>query len=301
MKSTKALKFFAALLAVLFILSGCGAESGNSSEAKFGTTGYNYKDASSEVGSAMTEENLSDRKIIYTSYVNMESTGYDESYEKIKAFITSSNGYISESSYTGRGINSANTERYCSITARIPAESYTTFLEQLNDAGKITTLTEHTADVTASYQDYEARISALEVQEERLLGMLSETKDVNSLILIEERLSNVRYEIENYQASLNYLKNAVAYSTVVIYLDEVITSSSNIGQQILGALQTGWNGLVNGFAEFFIWFFSALPTIILLAAAAIIIVKIVKKQLKKKLPIPTAETPTKEKEPEQNQ
>ena len=297
----KFLKFFAALLAVLFILSGCGAKSGNASGAHFGTLDYNYKDASSEAGSTMTEENIADRKIIYTAYVNMESTGYDESYEKIKALITSSNGYISESSYTGRGINSTHKERYCSVTARIPAESYSAFLDGMSDVGKITALTEHTADVTASYYDYEARIAALEVQEERLLAMLSETKDINSLILIEERLSEVRYEIENYESSLNYLKNAVDYSTVVIYLDEVISSSSNIGQQILGALQSGWNGLVNGFAQFFVWFFSALPTIIIIAVAVIIIVKVVKKYLKKKLPAPTADTPAApEKEPEQD-
>ncbi len=297
----KSLKFFAALLAVLFISSGCGANSGKASGANFATLDYNYKDASSETGSAITEENISDRKIIYTAYLNIESTGYDESYKKIKALITSSNGYISESSYTGRGINGSHKERYCSVTARIPAESYSAFLDAMSDVGKITALTEHTADVTASYYDYEARIAALEVQEERLLAMLSETKDINSLILIEERLSEVRYEIENYESSLNYLKNAVDYSTVVIYLDEVISSSSNIGQQLLNALQYGWNGLVNGFAQFFVWFFSALPTIIIIAVAVIIVVKIVKKQLKKRLPAPTADTPAApEKEPEQD-
>ena len=50
------------------------------------------------------------------------------------------------------------------------------------------------------YTDYEARLSSLNTQEERLLDMLSKSEDVETLIALEQRLSDVRYEIEVYRA-----------------------------------------------------------------------------------------------------
>ena len=56
-----------------------------------------------------------------------------------------------------------------------------------------------------AYTDYEARLSSLNTQEERLLDMLSKSEDVETLIALEQRLSDVRYEIESIERSLrNY-------------------------------------------------------------------------------------------------
>ena len=76
-------------------------------------------------------------------------------------------------------------------------------------------------NVTTQYTDYEARLESLNIQEERLLAMLEESGDLESLIALESRLSEVRYEIESIERNLRNLDQRIAYSTVNLEIQEV--------------------------------------------------------------------------------
>ena len=69
-------------------------------------------------------------------------------------------------------------------------------------------------NVTSSYTDFEARLSSLNTQEERLLDMLSKSTDVETLIALEQRLSDVRYEIESIERNLRNYDAQIRYSTI---------------------------------------------------------------------------------------
>ena len=53
-------------------------------------------------------------------------------------------------------------------------------------------------DVTLRYVDVDSHKKALETEQERLLALLEKAENVEDIITIENRLSDVRYELENY-------------------------------------------------------------------------------------------------------
>ena len=75
--------------------------------------------------------------------------------------------------------------------------------------------------MTSQYTDYEARLDSLRTQEERLLAMLEKSEDVESLIALEQRLADVRYELESIERNLRNLDLQISYSTINLNLQEV--------------------------------------------------------------------------------
>lgn len=52
--------------------------------------------------------------------------------------------------------------------------------------------------MTLQYVDVESRKKALETEQERLMELLSSAENMEDLLAIESKLSEVRYELENY-------------------------------------------------------------------------------------------------------
>ena len=73
------------------------------------------------------------------------------------------------------------------------------------EIGNVTSSGKSAQNVTSQYTDYEARLKSLYLQEERLLEMLGKATDLDSLITLEARLSEVRYEIERIERDLRHL------------------------------------------------------------------------------------------------
>ena len=118
--------------------------------------------------------------------------------------------------------------------------------------------------------------------------MLEMAATVEDMLAIEERLSDVRYEIESLTSSLMNMDNMVNYCTIDLYLNEVarLTPVSEQGQGYWQELGAGFKDTLRDIGDFFKglfkWFIVALPVLIILAAIAVIIVFIVKKSVKKR-------------------
>ena len=74
--------------------------------------------------------------------------------------------------------------------------------------------------------DTEARISSLQTEYDRLLELLAQAESVDSLISLEARLSDVRYQLESYKSQLRTYDNLVDYSTVSISVSQVLRVTS---------------------------------------------------------------------------
>ena len=78
-----------------------------------------------------------------------------------------------------------------------------------------------TEDVTLNYVDMESRIEALKIEKKSLEKLLGEAKNLTDLFSIQERLTEVIYEIESYESQLRTYDNLIDYTTVTIYISEV--------------------------------------------------------------------------------
>ena len=118
--------------------------------------------------------------------------------------------------------------------------------------------------------------------------MLSKSEDVETLIALEQRLSDVRYEIESIERSLRNYDMQIRYSTVTLDLREVeiytptVPVRRSFGQKLSDSLSDGWTGFARGVQNVILGLASALPALILLAVIVIVVIVLVKNARKKR-------------------
>ena len=170
--------------------------------------------ASAEEETALDPADFTE-KIIYSGYLTMQTTKFDEALRQLEETITSLGGFVQDSSVQGNTRTYADgttavVDRWATYTVRVPADQFNAFLTQAGNIGNVTDSGRSAQNVTSQYTDYEARLESLNIQEERLLAMLEESGDLESLITLEERLSEVRYEIESIERNLRDLDQRLA-------------------------------------------------------------------------------------------
>ena len=229
-------------------------------------------------------------KIIYSGHVYVETTEFDQSIAALDAAVKEYGGFIQDSNVSGRsnGEKTAVIDRYAYYVIRIPAQSFDAFMSLTGQIGNVTSSGRSAENVTSRYTDYEARLKSLYTQEERLLELLGTSGDLESLIVLEQRLSEVRYEIESIERNLRDLDQRLAYSTVNIELHEVAVYTKtapvkrSFGEKISDSFAGGWRDLSVWAQNVVIGAVGAIPVLILAAAGLIVIIVAVRKKRKKK-------------------
>ena len=230
-------------------------------------------------------------KIIYTASVSIETTAFDSAVSALESQVKAIGGFVESSNiYGDTQYNSDGTtsivNRWAYYTVRIPCEQFEAFLHTADGFGNVTSTSRDAQNVTSAYTDYEARLSSLRTQEARLLDMLEKSEDVDTLIAIEQRLADVRYEIESIERNLRNYDMQIKYSTVNLDLREVeiytptVPVTRTFGEKLSDAFADGWTGFTRGVQRFIIGLASALPTLVLLAVIVVIVVFAVKKLFK---------------------
>lgn len=222
-------------------------------------------------------EQLSE-KIIYSGYVSMETTEFDAALSALDQAVREFGGFVQDSNVAGTsdydGQNVVVRNRWASYTVRIPTERFDEFLTMTDGIGNVTNSGRTAENVTSRYTDYEARLSSLTTQEERLLAMLEQSGDLESFIQLEERLSEVRYEIESIERNLRNLDQKLNYSTVTVDIQEVeiytpaVTVQRSFGEKISDSFTKGWKRFGRSCQNFLIDLVGAMPTLLLLGLLA---------------------------------
>lgn len=164
-----------------------------------------------------------DRKIIYSTFMSLEVEVFDNSINKIKDIARQSGGYVENSSSY---IYHSEPERDIylkqgNITIRIPVEKYGQIQEQISTMGHLIHQEETSINVTEEYIETESRVRMLEVEQERLLEIMKKAEKVDDLIKLEQRLNQVRTDLEIYKSKIKNWDQLVAFSTFSIELREV--------------------------------------------------------------------------------
>ena len=117
--------------------------------------------------------------------------------------------------------------------------------------------------------------------------MLEKSEDVESLIALEQRLADVRYELESIERNLRNLDLQISYSTVTLNLEEVevytptVPVQRSFGEKLSSAFSDGWNSFVRGIQYFCLGLASSLPGLVLFVLIVAILILIVRKVIRK--------------------
>lgn len=236
----------------------------------------------------VSEKNLSSRKLIKTVSLSMETKAFETLKSQIEESITSFGGYIESSSYDAP--QGGRQYRYYYLCVRIPAENLDAFVNNAGELGTITSKSENVEDVTLDYVDKTAYKDSLKTEYERVMELLEKASDLDQILALESKLSQLRYEINSYESQLRTYDNQIDYSTVNISISEVQyekETDNTVGSRIRNGFQSSLSAVRDFFVDSFVFLISNLPVLLLLAAAAaavIFLFKKVKKKFRKKSP-----------------
>lgn len=257
------------------------------------TEGEAYESYDAGKGTA-TEPNLdktsaSKRKLIRNASMNVETQEYETLMANLEARIKELGGYIQNmESYNGNSYYSSKPRRNANLVVRIPQAKLDEFIGSVSDLANVVNRTESVNDVTLQYVDMQSHKESLQVEQARLLELLERAESLEDIITLENRLTNVRYQIESMESSLRTFDDQVDYSTVNLRIEEVVVytpvtvEEKTVWQRMTEGFLESLESVGDGFVEFGVWFVVNIPYLVIWAVVITVIVLIIKKLRKGK-------------------
>ena len=223
-----------------------------------------------------TSYSVSDgEKKIRTVNLSLELKSMEKVQKQIREQVKTEGGYIESEEFNAKtGYGDSD---YLHLSVRIPKDKVDHFLEFLSGEGRILSKSESLEDVRLQYHDAESHIKALEKEQERVLALMDKAENVDQLIALESRLTDIRYQLESYHTEINDYDNKVDYSTVNLDLLEKGSESLEEGQYSFSErVRDGFVQNIHGILYFFMnavfFILVYIPQIILVLGFAFVLV-----------------------------
>ena len=243
------------------------------------------KDAS---GIEVNTPQTTNRKLIRNVNLEVETQDFQTLIANVTNRVKTLGGYIENSNIYNGSTFSGEMQRNATMTLRIPSAKADIFLTEVADQSNITQQNENVNDVTLEYVDLESHKKVLLAEEENLIELLEATTDIDDMITLESRISNLRYQIESMESQLRTYDNKVDYTTITLHVSEVVELTEITEPEPEPEEPTTWERISTGFADnlnrvvttftdLLVWFLSNLPSLLVWAVIIFIIVKIIKR------------------------
>ena len=247
----------------------------DSGEQGIDTTGTEFE---------QVEGDNTEQKLIKTVNMSAETTEFDTLVADVRAKTESVGGYV-ENSDVG-GDYGMDMTRYAYLVLRIPADKLDDFVGEVKNASNVRTFGESTEDVTLQYTDLDTHIKALREELDALFSMMEQATSMEDILAIQSQITEVRYEIENYESQLRVYDNQVIYSTVYLDLYEVNRESSAAGTTFGERVKIKFNDnlyqMRQGFQNFMVGLLGGLPILLPIVVICVVVVVVLRKIWKKR-------------------
>lgn len=194
------------------------------------------------------------RRIIRKADLALESDTPDELQTKLTALAAAKGGFVVGADTTrSRGEDGAETID-TTVTFRVPAAQFDSTLSSVHALAKRVASEKVTGeDVTEEYVDLEARIRARRALEDQYMTILKEAKSIPDILAVEQKLGDVRSEIERAEGRRRFLENQSDLSTFTVHVSKQIAAVDNqgpgFGRSVKAAVHDSVEvsiGIVNG-------------------------------------------------------
>lgn len=319
----KKLSLFLAALTVLLSLTACGAASmdmglmdakeemsiGYTSSSSQVSQKYNasadvmekveveFETGAVEEGKSGETQAISGDKLVYTCNLSLQTLDYGTCVKSIRESIAEYGGFIEEESeyddayrwYYGDYVKTTGT-KHLTLTVRVPSVKYYEFLEQMEGAGKVISRNSYVENISRQYYETDAYIKSLEIQQDRLLEMMEQAREIEDMITIEARLSEVQYQLNMAKTKLSGMDADVEYSTITIDVEEVmeytpehpVQKKNTFGDRLKNTLVDTWEFFWEMLEGILFLVIRLIPVALVVGVMAVLIIWIIKGCKKRK-------------------
>lgn len=272
-----------------YAISDDGVPQSASYNSAVSESASSVRGAGADTGAADAAQPPENRKWIITVNMDAETENLDEAIASIMQRVAGLNGYVEDQSiYNGSAYSTGSSRRYrnASLTIRIPADQVDSFTEEVAGIANVVSNSKSLKDITLTYTTTANRVEALETEQTRLLELLSQAENMSDLLEIESRLTDVRYELENYASKLRLYDNQIDYATLYLGLREVQeytpTEEVSTWQRICNGFTGSIQDLGESLVDCLVWLIVASPFLVVYGAIAAVIILLARKVSKKR-------------------
>jgi peroxiredoxin family protein len=233
---------------------------------------------------------INTQMLVYSCDMSIDVLEFDEAVDKIHELISTYNGFIESENYNDGGNTSkweySDSEKWKNLyaTIRIPSADYEDFCEAAEKIGDMRRKSSSVQNLTTEYSDLSTTLSIYEAKEKRYLDILSEIKNEQEAIEVENELTTIQIEIAKIKTRMNNIENDVAYSFINLTLNEVrkysdkpvIERNDTFGQRLKNTLSKTWDEFLYFLENLLFILIRILPYILIIGIITFIIVKLVK-------------------------
>ncbi len=164
---------------------------------------------------------LLDRKLIRTATVQVETDAVSQKFEEIGNIAVSSGGLVFSSSFGNDG-----ERQTASITVRVPGERYQEVLVSLRKLGTVKSEQSNATDVTEEFTDLGSQLKNLQATEREYLKLLARAETIDEILVVQDRITGARAQIEQVQGRINLLANQTDLATITVHLTPPIAGKA---------------------------------------------------------------------------
>ena len=142
-----------------------------------------------------------------------------------------------------------------------------------------------TSDITDSYTETASKIKAYETEEKALLGILEKCENVQDTITVQNRLSEVRSELEAMKSQKKLYDSQISYSEITISVVQVERESKVVkgfGSEVSEKFSESLYNLGQFFRNLAVFLLGASPYILVFTAVIVLAVIVIKSKKKSK-------------------
>jgi len=210
--------------------------------------------------------------------MSVENDNFDETDQKIKDITRNMGGFVTNSTSQ---VNQSG-KKQGSLTIRVQADKYDALLAEIAKTGKVMNQNITGRDVTEEYVDAEARLKTQRELETRLLQLLAEkTSTLTAVVEVEQKLANVRENIEKTEGRMRMLKDQASYSTITVSIYEpaiLNTSSGGFFYELEQGFEKGLTGFTKVLSGIITAIIALSPIIAILGLIVYITIRVIRKR-----------------------
>ena len=206
--------------------------------------------------------------IARTAELTITTRDFEAARARVDDILKRESGYIGEMNVS----SPADTERKLTAVLHVPADHLEAAIAELKKVGRVESESQTGEEVTSQYVDLQARLTNAGNTEQRLTELLrTRTGKLEEVVAVEEKLNEVREQIERMEAEKKNLTKRVDFGTVTLSLAEEHQAQmrmvpQSVGMQFRNAAVEGYRSVVGSVISVLLFFMSWGPSLLLWGA-----------------------------------
>jgi Rad3-related DNA helicase len=187
-----------------------------------------------------------EKKIIKDGDIIIQTNDIEIAKQRIDSLVKNLNAY-----YEREDLRKGPARIIYDLIIRVPADNFEKLfssIEQGKDEVKNKSI--RVRDVTEEYVDLTARLTSKRDYLKQYTVLLSKATKISEILEIQEKIRNLREEIESAEGRLRYLSDQVTFSTLNVSLEKEVeyvykpAQKDHFTERVKSGLNTGWDIIV---------------------------------------------------------